>query len=188
MKRNGMIRKNGELVRAEIGYNDPDYCKFSSHGEPISIRGAIGLIKNFWDHVKAGKPIDYKDKPAFTFGKEAMLSILAQDNCEGVRIYFAMKSDTDWAESNSATRPECWKNGVTMLAVGIKKNGEEVGAPVDYIIREIDKPLLDDEVNFLYSNPGDARETVPPSPTYGITPGILEIVDEYLKKETLAEA
>lgn len=165
-RKNGLLRKNAKLQPADLSYNWPDRRKVCAFGAPISVNGAKGLIKNFWNAVKAGKiesVIDFRKTPAFTIGKESLLWLLSQENCEGVRFYFALKTEEDWCGQKD--RPDNWQDGLTLIALGVKNDNKEIIDGSDYMINCIDKEIPDDSET-VKSNPSDGGvvETIPPGP------------------------
>lgn len=191
MKKQGLIRKEGKLLLNELTYREPKRDDLYAYGAPISHNGARGLIRNYWDAIRKKQPIDYSKVPALTFGKEALLSILSQKNCEGIRFYFALKSDNDWGGGDK--KPDYWYNGVTLVAIGvenhtIEKDGKstvvekEIGAKNLYLIEDLENTSDDSSKS---ASTGIIVETVPPTP--GPHPvveenHILKILKSFLKK------
>lgn len=183
-QKDGLIRKKGKLEPSGINYLWPKHNKVYGFGAPISVNGARGLIKNFWAALKKKKMeefIDFKKTPAFTIGKEPLLWLLSQENCEAVRFYFALKSEADWG--GKGEKPANWSDGLTLVAVGVKNNQKEIIDGVDFLISGIEKKEIPNDGERKLkdaSNPDDGGvvETIPP------TPGdskICSIVSSYLK-------
>jgi len=187
-----MIRKEGKLLLHELSYQEAQHDSLYAYGAPITLNGAKGLIKNYWDAIRKKQPIDYSKVPALTFGKDALLSILSQKNCEGIRFYFALKSDNDWG-GDPDKKPDYWYNGVTLVAIGVEsqvveKDGKtttvekEIGAQNLFIAEGLEV-ITDD--NAKNANMGVIVETVPPGP--GPHPSVKEnplmrLFKNYLKK------
>lgn len=70
----------------------------------ISLEEAIKLVKNFKN--KVGEEV----VKAHFIGKEAILKVLDQENCVGVRIYYA---------ENDEGKPE-------LVVVGVNENGKDL--------------------------------------------------------------
>lgn len=192
MKKQGLLRKEGKLHLDELSYQESQYDSLYAYGAPITLNGAKGLIKNYWEAIREKQPIDYSQVPALTFGKEALLSILAQKNCEGIRFYFAMKSDSDWGEAPDK-KPDYWYNGVTLVAIGVENQiveedgkstlvEKEIGTPNLFLAEELEK-VSDD--NSKSANQGVIVETVPPGPGPHVTGKenpLVKLFKNYLKK------
>lgn len=169
-QKDGLIRKNGKLEPSGINYQWPKHNKIYGFGAPISVNGARGLIKNFWNALKKKKIeefVDFKKTPAFTIGKESLLWLLSQENCEAVRFYFALKSESDWC--GKGEKPDNWSDGLTLVAVGVKNDEKEIIDGDDFLISSIEKKEIPDDGNTLLkyaTNPGDGGvvETIPPAP------------------------
>jgi hypothetical protein len=160
MKKRGLVRINNKLQQDdEICYNEPEHDKLYGYGVPITINAAREIIKNFWDNLINNGPIDFNGKLAFTFGKETLLSLLSQEGCEGIRFYFAMKSEKDWPQEKP--KPPYWVDGITLVAVGVN-NQKEIGAKNDFIIENIDTQLNDDDPKTTIG--GGSADTCPPFP------------------------
>ncbi len=169
-QKDGLIRKKGKLEPSGITYQWPKHHKLYGFGAPISVNGARGLIKNFWDALRKRKMeefIDFKKTPAFTIGKESLLWLLSQENCEAVRFYFALKSEADWG--GKGEKPANWSDGLTLVAVGVKNDEKEIIDGDDFLINCIEKKEIpDDGMRKLKdaTNPDDGGvvETIPPAP------------------------
>ena len=144
----------------ELSYDHPDQGGLNGYGTPISLVLARLIIRNFRDKKKE-LPEGFPD--AFTFGKESLLSILTQTNCEGIRFYLARK------EFNISDRSNRWKDGITLVAVGVKQeenndlidgNDPEIGpeAGKNYIIDDLDN-IVEDSGS---QQNGIIVETIPP--------------------------
>ena len=90
VKRKGLKLNNQNLiVLDDVDYPDPDhYNKNHAYGHPINYDVAQMMIKDLWDSMKTD-PEREKKPIAFAVGKEALLSILSQEDCIGVRFYLA---------------------------------------------------------------------------------------------------
>ena len=202
LTRRGMYREGEQLKPgADLKYPDPNHGSLYAYGEPLSLNGARGLIKNFLDILakpeNAAMKAFFEEKVAFTFGKEALLALLAQENCEGIRFYLAHKDEKDWDSTGGVQPPEYWVDGITLAAVGVKKgktqDAQDIGADKgEFIVSGyLDGPISDDIVNVITINgndtksikqDGEVRETVPPTrlPFVG---GLNEVISEYLSKK-----
>ena len=100
---------NGKPVKGEQEYEAPDPKQLYGYGSPISVEFARKIIRDFRDYANEKK---IEVPFAFTFGKDSLLAILSQPECEGIRFYLAKK------EFDS--KIEGMRNGITMVAIGVK--------------------------------------------------------------------
>lgn len=171
MKKDGMSRKNGKLEKSVLDYAEPNRARLNGFGAPITPNGARGLIRRFWEAIKKKEHIDFKQTPAFTFGKEGLLWLLSQEKCEGIRFYLAMKTDEDCDK-----KPEYWHNGVTLVAVGVTDEDKvevEIGIKDKFLVEDI-KSISDDGEKVMKS--ARILETIPPPP-----PHIVADIEKFLK-------
>ena len=157
-----------KFVKKVLQYNEPDSTKAYAHGAPSSINGAKLLIKNYYEQIKTemGKEA-VNENIAFTFGKDALLAILSQENCVGIKFYIGKRIETE--------RPVDFVGkwaGKTLVAVGTRndKGETEIGAEVDYLARGIDDPTSTNTKGDDDTEPGLVMEMVPPFTVADIPP------------------
>jgi len=106
---------------AELTYevqSDDDVCGF---GRLIAHDAANVLIDAYHEHKVKLK--DEKQPKAVTFGKEALLTILSQKGCEGIRFYFGKRSKSLWQKECKYSKFE----GMTLVAVGVDADNKDLG-------------------------------------------------------------
>lgn len=175
MKRDGLVLENGKIVQKELYYQDRDVDNHAM-GFPINCDVALMMIKDLWDELK--KPVtvvdpnDYMKKPiAFTVGKKALLSILSQENCIGVRFYLANYKDSFF--DKYTPRPGEKKDGLTIIAVGVEKNNsceldnledKDIGTKNGerYIVTQLANDQYNNGEYKMSVEPGEINEMVPP--------------------------
>jgi len=115
-------KEEKKLEKDDIGYKTPNHELLYGYGAPISLNLAIKLVQDY----KNDRPQDSEYPEAFTIGKQSLLSILSQENCEGVRFYLAEK---DGLVNDTLTPGEKirWKNGITLVAIGVKSIVDNTG-------------------------------------------------------------
>jgi len=142
----------GKFEKTSLNYEEPDRSEAYAYGEYTSIYAARVLIKNYYDGLVSdlGTDAANSENIAFTFGKDALLAILAQEDCVGIKFYIGKRTSADCPTNYSGT----WA-GKTLVAIGIKNDSgkTEIGADTDYIARGIDGTLT--------------------SPSYATQPGIV---------------
>ncbi|QDK82625.1 hypothetical protein EXU85_30060 [Spirosoma sp. KCTC 42546] len=114
MKIPGITLAGDEFSQGDIQFNTQNDESVSGFGQPVSLAASQKMIRNFQsdlllefvngdDETKqavASRPI------AITLGKESLLFILSQNECEGIRFYFC---------KNHLQSP-------SIIAVGVKNN------------------------------------------------------------------
>lgn len=93
------------------------------YGKVVTNNVAKSFIKAFHDEYIKGKK-DTNMVAGVTFGKEALLSILAQNNCEGIRFYFGKRTTAQWDASYSGEKYD----GLTLVAIGVDANNVDLGS------------------------------------------------------------
>jgi hypothetical protein len=151
---------DGKFVKKSLFYKEPDPTKPYAHGEPTTVSAAQVFLKNYWNEIKDND--DANTQPiAFTFGKENLLALLAQEDCVGIKFYLGKRLASERPDGFIGK----WE-GKTLVAIGIKNlPGEpEIGAERDYIARGIDETAVpkltkdgDDD-----TQPGLIIEAIPP--------------------------
>jgi hypothetical protein len=154
IKNGYVLDENKKPVPGKLKYSAPENDKLNSYGGPISFGVAQYMIKRYREDEGTSNPF------GFTFGKEGLLSILAQDGCEGIRFYLGKRDfSSDFGE------------GITLLGIGVKKgeskdaylgNEPEIGVEKNYLIDDLDSPTSSTKGDDLQS--GLIVETVPPFP------------------------
>jgi hypothetical protein len=99
----------------------------TGEGMPVTRKAAKAMIRAHWNPIKErlDAAIEAKDKQAIedlldtniaaTFGKETLLFILSQENCDGLRFYFATKPTTVDGEDIPGG------GGLTIVVTGVKE-------------------------------------------------------------------
>ena len=155
---NGYEFSGGKFVKTTLNYNDPDPTKPYAFGEPISVYGARVMMKNYYNLLVSslGTPAAKAENIGFTFGKEALMEILSQEDCVGIKFYIGQRTAADCPTGYSGNWP-----GKTLVAIGIRNdtNRTEIGADTDYIARGIDGVV---NPPFGNTQPGMVMEVVPP--------------------------
>ncbi|HEX2934005.1 MAG TPA: hypothetical protein VHO72_01510 [Bacteroidales bacterium] len=122
LKRRGIaIDVNKKLNEAELTFDDQsddDVCGF---GRLIANDAAAIIINAYDEHVSKMK--GETQNKAVTFGKEALLDILSQRGCEGIRFYFGKRNKDLWEKGSKYSKFE----GLTLVAVGVDANNEDLG-------------------------------------------------------------
>ncbi len=175
IKRDGFKLNGGRIVIDEMYYADPDhFVEPHAYGHPISVDVAELMIGNYWTDIKnQGSNVYLNKHVAFVIGKETLLSILSQKDCEAIRFYVA-KWDPGLCDSpipNSLNRA-----GETVVAVGaklvkVKINDEEkteiwdIGTKENnkLIVSPIKGELNKNSISMSSADSGEIREMVPPS-------------------------
>lgn len=95
----------------------------TSAGEPITLKAARQMINGYLtpiieqlsasDILPAEKAALEESNIAVFYGKETLMLLLAQANCEGIRFYFCKNQD----------------NKQSLVLVGIDKNQQDLGLP-----------------------------------------------------------
>lgn len=158
--RDGCEVQNNQIVLGEIEYDDPDHLnKRHAFGLPINADVAFMMINDYWIERK-GKD-NTSQIGAFTIGKESLLSILSQENCEAIRFYLA-----NWKKDFFADKilRDSRENGITIIAVGVNSQDTDLGARNDEgTIAKPPKPKRTDANGILNNTEdGEIREMVPP--------------------------
>jgi hypothetical protein len=100
-------------------------------GVPITISVAKTIIHNYWE--KTNNEGNKDDIIACKFGKEILLSILSQNDCNAIRFYFGWKKASDYPNS---TLPSGVIEGITLVAVGVRINDSDIATDKDYIVSD----------------------------------------------------
>jgi hypothetical protein len=140
----GVELKNGKFANAELSFKGIDRSKVYGYGTPITISAAKKMIKNYWEFLKKlhkdpkQREATGHDNISLTIGKEALFSILAQEKCEGIRFYFAKKSNEEVA---SGHKIENWDDGITLIAVGVDEKERDIIENMDteFLISNIEE-------------------------------------------------
>ncbi len=146
------------FVKKSLFYKEPEPTKTYAHGEPATVNAAKTFISNYWDEIK-GMPDAKSQNIAFTFGRETLLSILAQEECAGIKFYFGKRIESQRPVDFVGK----WE-GKTLVAIGVKNDaGEtEIGANIDYLARGISDGTDAVKTNGDDTQPGMICEAVPP--------------------------
>ncbi len=129
------VNSSRKAHRKTLEYNDSNHeVEVNAFGYPITTRLARKLIKNYWDTLN--RVTDGDKGIAFSFGKEAMLSILSQKGCEGIRFYFAYKRSEDFVDPIN--------EGVTLVAIGANALNKDVDLNEDYIASNLTSDVVED--------------------------------------------
>jgi|GEM_PF-4559427 len=112
-------RTTGELEQDEVTVNEQSDSSLAGFGKPVDLGAAKKIVNEY-----INDPTNTNDQKtiAITLGRESLLHILSQENCEGVRFYLC-KVPRDLANPN--------ETHISILAVGVKKNINVVGIPMD---------------------------------------------------------
>jgi hypothetical protein len=146
------LDKNNKFDEGELTYKletDDNVC---GYGRLIAKDVANILIDAQRDNLKKIK--DEKQPKSVTFGKESLLTILAQQGCEGIKFYFGKRSPTQWAKENKYSKQE----GLTLVAVGVDANNKDIGTN--------GKNITDKTKSVIKGNEEQPKifEVVPPDP------------------------
>jgi len=172
------VNEQGIEIPTQLIYTKKDYSQLNGFGVRISGKMARKLIKNYWDDNEVSE----NTTCAFTFGKESLLSILTQKNCEGIRFYLAKRKSGE----NSIV-------GTTLVAIGVKPekdvdgndgNDPEIGAKDEYIIKDLVE-YSDSDTDMMHRQTGIIIETIPPlslgEANAGLSPNTMnEIMEIYI--------
>lgn len=183
------INPTGKIVKEKIVYNhelpssmlNPSTPVF---GSPITEKVAQKLIQNYWDKLVAG--MDDNEVVSVTFGKDDLISILNQNDCIGIRFYYATRLAKDFDGDSEV------KNGITLVAVGLKAPDYDIATEEKkYIV----KPLKPHSNNSFKQSgiqeDGIIYEMVPPD-TLGyflnqqvksLDKGLAEIIKQYFNSK-----
>jgi hypothetical protein len=143
---------NKKFKEGELSFDLPDDSIVNGFGRYISKDVANVLISAFRKYLESHND---KQPYAVTFGKEAILSILAQKDCEGIRFYFGKRSKDQWGEKSKYAD----KEGITLVAVGVDEKNKDLSTGGGYII---DPPKKGKTVKTATST--RIVEVVPPEP------------------------
>lgn len=122
VKRRGIaLDVNKKLDEAELTFNDQSDDDVCGYGRLIANDAAAIIINAYDEHISKMK--GETQNKAVTFGKEALLDILAQKGCEGIRFYFGKRSKDFWEKGSKYSKFE----GLTLVAVGVDANNEDLG-------------------------------------------------------------
>jgi hypothetical protein len=146
------LDKNEKFEEGELIYDfksDDDVC---GYGRLIAKDVANILIDAQHDHLK--KINDEKQPKSVTFGKEALLTILSQQGCEGIKFYFGKRSSTQWARECKYSKYE----GLTLVAVGVDSNNKDIGTDGKNITHKGSSTLKGGDAGVIII------EVVPPDP------------------------
>ncbi|NOU18404.1 MAG: hypothetical protein HOO91_12680 [Bacteroidales bacterium] len=143
-----------DVLNYEEEIDNSIVCSF---GVPITESVAKKMIQNYWDDLEEGR--DNEKEVAFTFGRKALLSILSQSECEGIRFYYAKKKSDDYIPPSDIGNIDA---GVSLVAIGVNKKFDIATTEKEYIVKRLrpNKP-----VTFMTeseSETGQIFEMVPP--------------------------
>jgi hypothetical protein len=159
-----------KFKQTTLNYPEPDPTKAYAHGQPTTVKGARTLIKNYWELIKKemGEEIAKKENIAFTFGKEALLSILSQEECVGIKFYIGNRLESECPIDFKGK----WA-GKTLVSIGIRNDTSEteIGADIDYIARGIVEGVASpNAAKAGDTQPGMICEMIPPFTMSDIKP------------------
>lgn len=147
-------------------HDDPNHNQLNAYGSPIGVDAAELMIGLHWKNLKIQFPNDYDKKyVAFTVGKETLLSILSQQDCEAVRFYMA-RWDPDYIESENPYPSRSL--GDTVVVVGAKYDKDkkivDIGAKSgdSLIVSQIKQDWNENTIGLSQMDSGEIREMVPP--------------------------
>lgn len=122
IKRKGIaLDVNKKLNEAELTFDDQSDDDVCGYGRLIANDAAAIMINAYDEHISKMK--GEKQNKAVTFGKEALLNILSQKGCEGIRFYFGKRTKEFWEKESKYSKYE----GLTLVAVGVNGNNEDLG-------------------------------------------------------------
>lgn len=124
----GIIKDNekNKFTEGELSFDAPDDINVNGFGRYISLEVATELMEGFSNDFKKKEPVC-----AVTFGKEALLSLLSQKNCEGIRFYFGKRSGKQWDKSSKYAKVE----GLTLVAIGVDEKNNDLGIKEGSILK-----------------------------------------------------
>lgn len=122
IKRKGIaLDANKKLDEVEMAFDDQSDDDVCGYGRLIANDAAAIMLNAYDEHISKIK--GEKQNKAVTFGKEALLDILSQKGCEGIRFYFGKRSKDIWEKGSKYSKFE----GLTLIAVGVDAKNEDLG-------------------------------------------------------------
>lgn len=128
-----VLDRSKKFTEGELSFKISDEDAVSGFGRFISKGVANIIVEDYRAHLKKCK--DEKQPYGVTFGKDILLSILSQTDCEGIRFYFGKREKDRWEKGSKYAKIE----GNTLVAVGVDKKNKDLGANGSSIIEKLDK-------------------------------------------------
>lgn len=152
VKRRGIaLDVNKKLDEAELTFDDQSDDDVCGYGRLIAGDAAAIMINAYDEHISKTK--GEKQNKAVTFGKEALLSILSQKGCEGIRFYFGKRNKDTWEKGSKYSKYE----GLTLVAVGVDAKNQDLGSEGGTNPSVMTKSAAQSQSTMIY-------EVVPPWP------------------------
>lgn len=132
----------GKYIDAPLSFNLRQETEVGGMGKPITVEAAKSMIIDYWeDKIKKTDEIENLEKESFAFivGKEALLRILTQDGCEGIRFYMCANSDENFKNSLVLAGINSKKEDLAVLGLGSQiqtlvdpgLNPEQIPEPIE---------------------------------------------------------
>ncbi|CAG4993539.1 hypothetical protein DYBT9275_01187 [Dyadobacter sp. CECT 9275] len=130
IKAPGISSVDGMLQPVEINYKLADDTTVAGFGEFFTESATKEIIRRHWDSL-AQKAVDGNIDDsivAIEIGKEMLMMILSQKDCQGIRVYYAssVQATGDTNQPFIIDDQKC-----TLIAVGINEYGNELGVALE---------------------------------------------------------